>query len=139
MLKTSPIRLAAIAAGVLLCAPALAQSPAPTPPGAWSMKKPLPGGPRNEVALAAVGDKVFVVGGHVGGNAVPQVDEYDPATETWKTRAPMPKGLDHLGIAVLGGKIVTVGGFIGSVHRGAVADVYQYDPAADSWRALPSL
>ena len=31
------------------------------------MKKPLPA-PRNEVALAAVGGKVYVVGGSVGGD-----------------------------------------------------------------------
>ena len=43
----------------------------------------------------------------------------------------MPKGLDHLGVAVIGDKIVTVGGFIGSVHRGAVSDVYQYDVAIE--------
>ena len=53
--------------------------------------------------------------------------------------AAMPKGLDHLGVAVIGNTIVTVGGFIGSVHRGAVSDVYQYDVAANAWRALAPL
>ena len=48
----------------------------------------------------------------------------------------MPKGLDHLGVAVIEGKIITVGGFIGSVHRGAVSDVYEYDTATDTWRVL---
>ena len=99
------------------------------------MKKPLPA-PRNEVALAAVGGKIYVVGGSIGGNAVPLIDEYDPSSDGWRMRAAMPKGLDHLGIAVIGGKIITVGGFIGSVHRGAVSDVYEYDPAADTWRTL---
>ena len=51
----------------------------------------------------------------------------------------MPKGLDHLGVAVIDGKIITVGGFIGSVHRGAVSDVYEYDVAADTWRTLAPL
>ena len=88
------------------------------------MKKPLPA-PRNEVALAAVGGKLYVVGGSVGGEAVPLIDEYDPASDGWRARAAMPKGLDHLGVAVVGGKIITVGGFIGSVHRGAVSDVYR--------------
>ena len=110
----------------------------PNPPGTWTQKKPLPVA-RNEVALAAVGDKLYVVGGSIGGNAVPMLDRYDPATDTWVSLAPLPKGLDHLGIAVLNGKIVTVGGFIGSPHRGAVADVYEYDPAANSWRTLAPL
>ena len=68
--------------------------------------------------------------------AVPLIDEYDPPSDGWRVRSPMPKGLDHLGVAVIDGKIITVGGFIGSVHRGAVSDVYQYDPAADAWRTL---
>ena len=120
------LRVAAVTCGR---SPALAQD------GAWTMKKPLPA-PRNEVALAAVGGKVYVVGGSVGGEAVPLIDEYDPASDRGARCAPMPKGLDHLGVAVVGGKIITVGGFIGSVHRGAVSDVYEYDPAADTWRAL---
>ena len=110
-------------AGACLCSaatPAMAQSPAE---GIWTEKKPLPTA-RNEVALAAVGGRLYVIGGGIGGNAVPLVDEYDPATDSWRARAPMPKGLDHLGVAVIGGTVVTVGGFIGSVHRGAVNDVY---------------
>ena len=59
--------------------PALAQD------GAWTMKKPLPA-PRNEVALAAVGGKLYVVGGSVDGEAVPLIDEYDPASD-WLARA----------------------------------------------------
>jgi N-acetylneuraminic acid mutarotase len=121
---------------LLATGPGMAQTAAPE--GAWTAKKPLPTA-RNEVSLAAVGGKVFVVGGSIGGNAVPLVDEYDPAADAWRSRAPMPKGLDHMGIAVLNGKIITVGGFIGSVHRGAVNEVYQYDPAADQWRALAPL
>jgi N-acetylneuraminic acid mutarotase len=108
-------------AGVLLAliaAPALAQD------GVWTMKQPL-SAPRNEVQLTALNGKVYVIGGNVSGSAVPEIDEYDPAADRWGTRAPMPKGLDHLGVAVVGGKIVTVGGFIGSVHRGAVSDVYE--------------
>src|SRR4051812_39571897 len=103
--------------------------------GAWTTKQPLPA-PRNEVALATVGGKLYVVGGSVGGEAVPLIDEYDPPSNAWRVLAAMPKGLDHLGVAVVDGKIITVGGFIGSVHRGAVSDVYEYNPASNSWRAL---
>ena len=113
----------------------LAANSALSQDGAWTMKQPLPAA-RNEVALAAVGGKLYVVGGSVGGVAVPQIDEYDPPSNGWRAGKAMPKGLDHLGVAVVGNKIITVGGFIGSVHRGAVSDVYEYDPAADSWRTL---
>src|SRR4051812_40919482 len=103
-----------------------AATPALSQDGAWTMKQPLPA-PRNEVALAAVGGKLYVVGGSVGGVAVPQIDQYDPSSNGWRAGEAMLKGLDHLGVAVIGSKIITVGGFIGSVHRGAVSDVYEYD------------
>ena len=38
---------------------------------------------------------------------------------------------------MLNGKIYTVGGFIGSVHRDGQNAAYEYDPASDTWRILP--
>src|SRR5215218_2106349 len=128
-MRGRPLIAVAFLGTLLAAVPALSQE------GVWTMKKPLPA-PRNEVALAAVGGKVYVVGGSVGGTAVPMIDEYDPPSDAWRTRAAMPKGLDHLGVAVIDGMIITVGGFIGSVHRGAVSDVYEYNVAADTWRTL---
>ena len=106
--------------------------------GSWTMKAPIPLA-RNEVALAAVGGKVHVIGGGVKGVAGTYHDEYDPATDRWRTRAPLPQGLDHIGTAVLNGKIYTVGGFVGSAHKDGQPHVFEYDPAADSWRSLSPL
>src|SRR4051812_16488790 len=96
-----------VVAALFTTTPALSQD------GAWTMKQPLPA-PRNEVALAAVGGKLYVVGGSVGGEAVPLIDEYDPPSNGWRAGKPMPKGLDHLGVAVIGSKIITIGGFLRS-------------------------
>ena len=63
------------------------------------MKAPIPLA-RNEVALAAVDGKVHVIGGNIQNVAGTYHDEYDPATDRWRTRAPLPNGLDHLGAAV---------------------------------------
>ena len=108
---------------------------AQTPGGTWSQKAPMPA-VRGEVAAAAVGDRLFALGGGVAGKAVARNEEYDPATDRWRERAPLPQPRDHLGVAVLGGKIHTFGGFTSSVHQGAGDLVFQYDPAADSWRTL---
>ena len=102
--------------------------------GSWTMKAPIPLA-RNEVALAAVGGKIHVIGGGVEGVAGTYHDEYDPATDRWRTRAPLPHGLDHIGTAVLNGKIYTVGGFVGSTHKDGQPHVLEYEPAADSWRS----
>ena len=88
----------------------------------------------NEVALAGVGTKIHVIGGGVLGVAGPYHQEYDTEKDTWRPRALLPKGLDHIGATVLNGKVYTIGGFVGSVHRDAQNAVYEYDPASDTWR-----
>lgn len=59
---------------------------------------------------------------------------------TWTTRAPMPTPRNHLGGAVLNGKIYAVGGQSGqdaaAVYRN---NVDAYDPATNTWTAVASL
>jgi hypothetical protein len=103
--------------------------------GSWSQKAPMITA-RSEVSLAEVGGKVYVLGGSINGTSVPHNEEYDIATDKWRVRYPMPRGLDHMGVAVVNGKIITVGGFVASVHRDGQLLVFEYDPAIDLWRAL---
>ncbi|HEY7662663.1 MAG TPA: kelch repeat-containing protein, partial [Xanthobacteraceae bacterium] len=86
---------------VALAPAALAQSPG----GSWVQKTPMPA-VRGEVAAAAVGGKLYALGGSVAGKAVARNEEYDPATDRWRERAPLPQARDHLGVAVLDGKIL---------------------------------
>ena len=58
----------------------------------------------------------------------------------WTRAAPLPASRNHLGSAVLNGKIYAIGGQ--TDHDGALttyADVYAYDPAADAWSAARNL
>ncbi|ABF44098.1 Glycosyl hydrolase family 98, putative carbohydrate binding module (plasmid) [Deinococcus geothermalis DSM 11300] len=59
---------------------------------------------------------------------------------SWTTAAPLPNPRNHLGAAVLGGKIYAVGGARGqdqnSVQQTAV---HAYDPATNTWTAVASL
>ena len=104
--------------------------------GSWVMKAPLPAA-LNEVAVAAVGGKIHVMGGSVLGVTGPYHQEYDPATDKWRARAPLPRRLDHMGTAVLNGKIYAVGGFVGGgVHKDGQNAASEYDPATDTWRIL---
>src|SRR5690606_21548718 len=84
-------------------------APAQDEKGAWVRKSPMAAA-INEVALAAGGDKVHVLGGGVLGVAGPYHQEYDTRTDRWRARANLPRGLDHIGTAVVGGRIFTVGG-----------------------------
>jgi N-acetylneuraminic acid mutarotase len=127
-----------------LCAGAvpLLAAPRAQEGGAWRPAAPAPI-KRTEVAAAAVGGKIYVVGGFEEpslGNVLnfaitPVVEEYDPSTDRWTARAPMPVGLHHVGIGVAGGRLYVIGGYkqSGLSVWGPVASVYMYDPAADAW------
>jgi hypothetical protein len=40
--------------------------------------------------VCAVNGKIYAIGGEGGGRH--KVEEYDPATDTWATKTPMPTG-----------------------------------------------
>ena len=77
--------------------------------------------------------KICAIGGtrHVGVDAVPIVEEYDPATDTWTRKADMPTARLHLTSAVVDGKIYVFGG--GPEWPVPLAATEVYDPAIDSW------
>ena len=89
------VTLLLAATGLLFAQTFQAQSPAPQ--GNWSAKATLPV-KLSEVAVAAAGGKIFVLGG-----STPDVvdlrlnEEYDPATDRWRERTPLPRGLTHAG------------------------------------------
>ena len=129
-----------------LCLVVLPASSESAPPeldrGTWRTAAPAPT-KRTEVAVASVGDQIYVVGGfekpslgNVMHLAITQsVEAYDSKTDRWTSKAPMPIGLHHVGIGVAGGRLYVVGGYS---HSGLsvwspVATVYAYDPATDTW------
>ncbi len=110
--------------------------------GTWRTAAPMPT-KRTEVAAAALDGKIYVIGGfekpslgNVLNFAITQsVEMYDPATDRWSSKAPLPVGLHHVGIGVSGGRLYVIGGYSQSTFSvwNPVATVYVYDPAADSW------
>lgn len=116
----------------------------PAPPakeqGRWVSKAPLPI-PRTEMTWAAVwDDKMHVIGGYnyKGGFDSNYHHVYDPKTDTWFERAPIPRGVNHLGIVAYNNKIYAVGGFI-EQNKNPVDNVWEYDIASDKWKALAPL
>jgi len=101
--------------------------------GRWSVKTPMPT-PRTEVAAAAVGAKIYVIGGFGRGGDL--VEEYDTAGGRWRRLANLPRALHHIGAAGVGGKIYVIGGYSSGASMNTV---YEYDPAANRWRAVPSM
>jgi N-acetylneuraminic acid mutarotase len=119
---------------------------------AWKSLAPLPTKRGSPVAVT-VGDKMYVIGGattppgsketavhpqrpHV---SVGTVEEYDPATNTWRQRRSMPTPRNHATAGVVNGKIYVIGGRVGAAFISAGSSnidvVEEYDPATDSWGA----
>lgn len=117
----------------------------------WKALAPMPE-KRGAAVAAAVGDKIYVIGGasmppgsqEKGITPMsPQVclgtvDEYDPASNTWRQRAPMPTPRNHAAVGVVNGKIYVIGGRVGAAFIGVASDVSvveEYDPATNTWGA----
>ena len=104
------------------CAAALAQAPV----GTWATAAPLPQ-PRAEHAVVGLDGKIYAIAGGiptVDGTRMQQngastlVEEYDPATDRWRVRAPLPVARDHLAAVVVDGKNPRHRGADGELHRG---------------------
>src|ERR1051325_6021107 len=66
-----------------------------------------------------------------GAGSIDSVYEYDPASDRWNTKAPMPMARGALAVGVISGKIYAVGG-VGNTGKNANAN-QEYGPAEDRW------
>jgi hypothetical protein len=109
---------------------------------AWATLRPLPE-PRIGLGAAEAGGRIYAVGGRgelPNGNVgvTDSLFEYDPATDQWTERAPMPSPREGFAVVGLNGRVYVVGG-----RGGSPSDpedrVYEYDPATDAWTLRPLL
>jgi len=64
------------------------------------------------------------------------VEVYDPAANTWSTKAPMPTPRYLHAAAVVNGVLYAIGGH----NNASVLDVFEaYDPATNSWTTMPPM
>ena len=116
----------------------------------WKALAPMPTKRGSPVAVALDG-KIYVIGGATTPPNQPEVtavhptrphvvlgtvEEYDPATNTWRARTSMPTPRNHAVGAAVNGKIYVIGGRVGGAFIGIAADidvVEEYDPATDKW------
>jgi len=116
-----------------------AEGPPPSAPFAWTpaAKSPVE---RVEAPALVLNDKLYVFGGFDAGlRALPFLDVYDPAKDSWTRLHDMPMKVTHLNPASDGKRVWFAGGFKGP-HPGAATDeVWKYDVASDSWSPGPPL
>jgi hypothetical protein len=103
----------------------------------WTTKASMPT-PRIVFATAVYQNKIYCTGGrNIAGSAsgyFSGVNEvYDPATDTWETRTPMPTPRGWVTASVVNSEIYLIGG----EPNGTLNEVY--NPATDSWTTKTSI
>jgi N-acetylneuraminic acid mutarotase len=76
-----------------------------------------------------VDGKIYAMGGRA---TEALTTEYEPATDTWTTRAPMPTSRFLLATSVVNGRIYAIGGGPAAFKPG-LSVVEEYDPVTDTW------
>jgi N-acetylneuraminic acid mutarotase len=90
---------------------------------------------REEVAVVALGQEVFVLAGYdAQGRDSNSTFIFDVATRQWRVGPPLPLGLNHPAAAVLEGQIYLAGGYRGNAPSGAV-----FTLTAGRWERRASL
>jgi N-acetylneuraminic acid mutarotase len=119
------------------CLGATTESVAPvdqSAPGTWTTLPPMPR-PRQEVAVAALDGRVFVIGGFGASlEPVDTVEVFDVAANRWAARAPFPVPVHHTAAATVRGRLFVLGGYTGSrMAWTPEARVWEYEPLRDTW------
>lgn len=109
----------------------------------WRSRSPMSTGRQYLALAAATNGKLYAIGGYVFSPPevtpvqiipVNNVEEYDPTTDTWAVKAPLPAARWSIGaVGAKNGKIYVVGG------QSKSGTVYEYDPASNAWTTAPAL
>ena len=93
--------------------------------------------PTEELLGASADGKLYVFCGLAPGwKPMGLVYEYDPATDMWTKKKPMPLASHHVSFSEYRGKIYVIGGRVGAAGITTASNtnvVEQYDPGTDSW------
>ena len=109
--------------------------------GRWATLPPAPTA-RNSAASAVIDGRIYVIGGRrfsLGPDGTPiqrnlaTVEVFDPGTNRWETKAPMPGARGGLAAAAHDGHIYAFGGERQGPEPAVYDDVWRYDPRRDRW------
>jgi hypothetical protein len=97
----------------------------------WTTKAPIP----QTGATAVVNGKIYVISDAIN-------YEYDPATDSWVEKTPMPTPRHSFGIITYQNKIYTIGGRTEWNDETGITDTRAnevYDPSTDTWETKKSM
>ncbi len=95
--------------------------------------------PRTSLAAAALGGRLYAVGGQDSRSTHASVEVFEPGAGRWVAlgTASMQHPRKYLGLAVAGGRLVAVGGMTGARMRLPAAEAL--DPREGRWSVLPPM
>ncbi len=105
----------------------------------WTSKAPDTGGGgrgRGLVAVGVIDGKLYVAGGCAGDDCnlpTNQLTVYDPTTDTWTAKTPMPTARGGARAGVINGLLYVVGGKTTCCAASQLATLEVYDPLSDTW------
>jgi DNA-binding CsgD family transcriptional regulator len=102
----------------------------------WISRAPL-AEPRDRLALAADGTKLYAIGGETEGGIIDQVAIYDPRSNDWAAGAPKPTPVANVAAIWFQDRIYVPGGTTAGGTPTSAVEVY--DPKADTWEARAPL
>jgi N-acetylneuraminic acid mutarotase len=98
--------------------------------GAWTAGPALPVA-RSEVAVAVLGNRIFVIGGYADGNVDQRlVQVFNPHRGVWRDVAQLPRGLNHVAAVGYKGQVYVFGGFAAQ-NSEPVNGADVYDPSTN--------
>ncbi|XP_065366353.1 kelch-like protein 5 [Calliphora vicina] len=107
----------------------------------WTMRAPM-NKRRGGVGVAVAHGFIYALGGHDCPASNPSVcrtdtvERYDPGTDTWTLICSLSIGRDAIGCALLGDRLMAVGGYDGNHY---LKTVEEYDPEANEWTQVSLL
>ncbi|MCX5859610.1 MAG: hypothetical protein NT056_06890 [Proteobacteria bacterium] len=101
----------------------------------WMMKSPMPS-PRAAPAVGVINGKLYVAGGLATTSTIPvpvvnALEVYDPETDTWIMKPPMPTARAYPGAGVIDGKLYVFGGQ--DIFNNTLAVLEVFSPENNSW------
>ena len=78
-----------------------------------------------------INNLIYVTGGYIGSGYTDVTECYNPITDTWTTKAPMPETKNLFGSCVVKGKLYVAGGYN---TQGYSNKVFSYNPKTDKWK-----
>lgn len=104
--------------------------------GEWESLAPLPT-PRQETGVAAMGGRVYVVGGITPGapvEIVRTVELYDPDADAWSEGPELPLAMHHANLSAVGDTLF-VTGYLTTLQFLQGGDVFALVDGADTWQS----